>query len=120
MRKINVLLAIRPRLLSDVVRGIVARQPDLAVVGEVRDLRTLLVTIRATEAAVVIITLPNSDRERGIGSSVLVGYPHLKIMVLSAHGDTAVLYAAGARQTRIDDVDEESLLHAIYHAWVKP
>lgn len=113
MRKIKVLLAIRPRMLSEVIKHTVERQPDMEVVGELIDPSGLLRALRATEAEVVIITLVDSDREPELGSSLLAAYPRLKIIALSERGDTAVLYQAGAPKQRIDDVGEESLLGAI-------
>ena len=113
MRKIKVLLAIRPRMLSEVIKHTVERQPDMEVVRELIDPSGLLRALRATEVEVVIITLVDSDREPGLGSSLLAAYPRLKILTLSARGDTAVLYQAGAPKQRIDDVGEESLLGAI-------
>lgn len=113
MGKIKVLLAIRPRMIAEVVRYLVERQPDMAVIGEVIDLAELLLTIRTTGAEVVIITPADSDGEPGIGGYLLVMYPQLKIMVLSAKGDTAVLYASGSPQKQMDDVGEAAILGAI-------
>ena len=113
MGKIKVLLAIRPRMLADVVRHFVARQPDMAVISDVIDLTELLPAIRATEAEVVIITPADADREPGICSELLLAYPQLKIMALSAKGDTAVLYQSSSRQKHMDDVGEASILGAI-------
>jgi len=113
MHKIKVLLAIRPRMLSEVVRHTVARQPDMEVVDELIDPFGLLLALRATPAEVVITTPGDTDREPRLDSALLAAYPHLKIMALSATGDTAVLYEAGALTQRIDEVGEESLLRAI-------
>jgi DNA-binding NarL/FixJ family response regulator len=113
MRKIQVLLAIQPRMLSEVVRHTVERQPDMEVVRELSDPIGLLRALRATKAEVVITTPADSDREPGLGSALLAAYPHLKIMALSATGDTAILYESGSLKKRLDDVGEESLLGAI-------
>ncbi len=113
MRKITVLLAIQPRMLSEVVRGIVERQPDMDGVGEVSDLSELGVAIQATGAQVAIVTSVDAERESGICRDLLTEYPQLKIMALSATGDTAFLYELGARPKRIDDVGEEAILRAI-------
>ena len=113
MRKIKVVLAIRPRMLSEVVRHAVERQPDMEVVSELIDPIGLLLALRATEAEVVITTTGDSDREPGIGSSLRAAYPRLKIVALSAMGDTAFLYESGSPKQRIDDVGEESMLGAI-------
>ena len=113
MGKIKVLLAIRPRMIADVVRHLVARQPDMAVIDEVMNLTELLLAIRTTEAEVVIVTPADSDREPGIGSYLLATYPQLGIMALSAKGDTAVLYQSDSRQKDMVDVGEAAILGAI-------
>jgi DNA-binding NarL/FixJ family response regulator len=113
MCKIKVLLAVRPRLLSAVVRHLVERQPDMAMVSEASDPGELGSAIRATAAEVVIITPADSDRESGIGNDLLTEYPQLKIMALSTKGDTALVYEAGLPKKRIDEVSEESILSAI-------
>jgi len=113
MRKIKVLLAIRPRMLSAVVRHIVERQPDMEVVSEAGDSIELESAIQSTEAEVVIITPVASDREPEICSHLLAKSPQLKIITLSAKGDTALLYESGLPRKRIDEVCEESILSAI-------
>jgi DNA-binding NarL/FixJ family response regulator len=113
MGKIKVLLAIRPRMLADVVRYLVERQPDMVVISELSDLTELLLAIRTTEAEVVIITPADSDREPGISTDLLLAYPQLKIMALSAKGDTAVLYQSSSPQKHMDDVGEAAILSAI-------
>jgi DNA-binding NarL/FixJ family response regulator len=113
MRKIKVLLAIRPGMIAEVVRHLVAQQPDMAVIGEVMDLTELLPAIRTTGAEVVILTPADSDREPGIGSYLLATYPQLKIMALSAKGDTAVLYQSSSPQKQMADVGEAAILGAI-------
>src|SRR6266545_2713350 len=113
MRKINVLLAIRPRLLSAVVRHLVERQADMAVVSEVSEPSELGAAIRATAAEVVILTPVDADREPELRSQLWSQSPHLKIMTLSTTGDTALLYASGSPTKRRDDVSEASLLSAI-------
>jgi DNA-binding NarL/FixJ family response regulator len=100
-------------MLADVVRHLIARQPDMAVVSDVIDLTELLLAIRTTEAEVVIITPADSDRAPGIGSYLLATYPQLKIMALSAKGDTAVLYQSSSPQKQMDDVGEAAILGAI-------
>ena len=59
------------------------------------------------------ITPADSDREPSIGSYLLATYPQLKIMALSAKGDTAVLYESGSPQKQMDDVGAESILSSI-------
>ncbi len=69
--------------------------------------------IRATEAEVVILTPADADREPEVCRHLWAQSPQLTILTLSATGDTALVYASGAPQKRLDDVSEASLLSAI-------
>lgn len=111
---IKVLLAIWPRMLSDVVKHLVELQPDMEVVREGADPSELLLAIGASKAEVAIITPIDSGKEAGMCSSLLAAYPDLKIMALSAEGDAAVLHSMGAPETRLEDMGEASLLGAIH------
>lgn len=113
MRKITVLVAIRPRLLSAVVRHLVERQADMEMVSEVSEPSELGAALRATVAEVVILTPADADREPELCRQLWAQAPYLKILSLSATGDTALVYAAGAPTKRIEDVSEASMLSAI-------
>ena len=102
MHKIKVLLAIRPRMLSAVVRHLVERQPDMAVMSEASDPIELGSAIRATEAEVVILTPADADREPEVCRHLWAQSPQLTILTLSATGDTALVYASGASQKRLN------------------
>jgi DNA-binding NarL/FixJ family response regulator len=97
-------------MLSEVVQRILERQPNMNVMSAVADPVELLLAIKATKAEVLIITPVNLDQEPGICSYLLVEYPHLKILALSAKNNTAFLYKAGSCRKRIDDVGEELIL----------
>ena len=113
MRKVRVLLAIRPRILSEVVRDIVARQPDMEVVRELVDASELWFALKAAKPEVVITAPADFGAGAEIGSYLLAASPRLKIIALSAAGDTAFLYKAGSPKQRIDDVGEQAILNAI-------
>jgi DNA-binding NarL/FixJ family response regulator len=113
MPKITVLLAIQPRMLSEVIRRIVERQPDMEMVNKGSDAIELRFAIKATEARVIILTLTDSEEESGICHDLLAEYPRLKIIALSPLGDTAFRYESGSRPKRMDDVGEEAILTAI-------
>jgi len=116
MRKIKVLLASRPKMLSDVIRNMVTRQPDMEVIGEVLDPIELLLTARARPVDVVIVTPLDSEGEPPICRHLLEEHPQLKIVTLSAKSETAFLYESGSRKKRIDEPSEPSILGAIREA----
>jgi len=78
-------------------------------VGEVSDPSSLGVAIQATGAQVVMMTSVDAEKEPGICRDLLAEYPQLKMMALSATGDTALLYELGARPKRMNDVGTETV-----------
>ena len=118
MQKIKVMLASHPQMLSDVIRNMIDRQPDMITVGEVIDPIKLLFAIRETPVDVVIITPLKANGEPKICSHLLLVYPSLKVFTLSAKGEAAYLYQSGAPKLRIDDPCRQSILEAIRAALV--
>lgn len=116
MRKIRVLLASRPKLLSQVIRYLVARQPDMEVVSEVLDPIELLLAVKATNADVVIVTPLPANGEPHICTQLLAAYAQLKIVTQSAKGEAAYLYQSGSPKQRIDEPSEQLILGAIREA----
>lgn len=117
--KIKVLLASRPKLLSEVIRYLVARQPDMEVVSEVLDPIELLFAARATSVDVVIVTPLDSDGETKLCRHLLAEHPHLIIVALSAQGEAAFLYGSRSPKKRVDEPSEQSILGAV-RAAMKP
>lgn len=111
--KIKVLLASRPKLLSEVIRYLVARQPDMEVVSEVLDPIDLLLAVKATNADVVIVTPLPANGEPHICTQLLAAYAQLKIVTQSAKGEAAYLYQSGLPKRRIEEPSEQLILGAI-------
>lgn len=113
MQKIKVLLASRPKMLSDVIRNMIERQSDMEVVGEVLDPIELLLAVRAMKVEAVIVTPLNSDGESRICRLLLAEHPQLKIITMSAKDNKAFLHESGTSKKRIDGPSEPSILGAI-------
>ena len=113
MRKIRVLLASRPKMLSDVIRNMLERQPDMQVAGEVLDPIELLLAVRAMKVEVVIVTPLDADSESRICRLLLAEHPQLKIVTMSAKDNTVFLYESGAGKKRVDEPSASSILGAI-------
>lgn len=118
MQKIKVMLASRPQMLSDVIRNMIDLQLDMIMVGEVIDPIKLLSAIRETPVDLVIITPLKANGEPKICRHLLVAYPSLKIITLSAKGEAAYLYQSGIPKLRIDDPCGQSILETIREALV--
>jgi DNA-binding NarL/FixJ family response regulator len=113
MKKIKIILASRPKMLSDVIRNIIEHQPDMMVVGEVIDPMELLHISNETEVDVVIVTPLKANGEPKICSHLLSDYPPLKIVTLTAKGEVAYLYQSKIPRLRINEPSGETILGAI-------
>ena len=113
MRKIKVMLASRPKMISDVIRNIIARQPDMMMVGEVIDPIRLLYATNETSVDVVIVTPLNSNGEPKICSYLLAEHPNLKVVTLSAKAEAAYLYQSGIPRLRIDEPSADTIVDII-------
>jgi DNA-binding NarL/FixJ family response regulator len=113
MKKIKVMLSSRPKMLSDVIRNIIKRQPDMILVGEVIDPIKLLFASRETAVDVVIVTPLKTDGVPRICSHLLAEHPHLKILTLSETGESAFLYQSDCEKRYINNPSEQSILCVI-------
>jgi len=116
MQKIKVMLASRPKLLSEVIRNIIEHQTDMELVGEVLDPLQLIYAFRETPADVVIITPLNANGEPKICHLLLNEYPKLKIITQSEKGEIAYLYQSGVEKKVIDKPSGQAILIAIRQA----
>jgi DNA-binding NarL/FixJ family response regulator len=107
------MLASRPKMISDVIRNIIDRQPDMKMVGEVIDPIRLLLAIREIPVDVVIVTPLKANGEPKICSHLLAEHPRLKIIVLMAEGKAALLYESGSRKKYIDEPSADTIINTI-------
>ena len=113
MPKIKVMLASRPKMLSDVIQNIIKRQPDMIMVGEVVDPIKLLFATMETTVDVVIVTPLKSNGEPKICSHLLAEHRQLKVVTLSSDGEAAYLYQSELPRLRIDEPSGKSIINAI-------
>jgi len=107
------MLSSRPKMLSEVIRSMVEHQPDMEVVGEVIDPIELLIAAKAMLVDVVIISPLKANGVPRICSQLLGEHPLLKIMTLSAEGESAFFYQSDTPKMRIDEPSEQAILNAI-------
>ena len=113
MRKIKVMLASRPKMISDVIQNIIERQPDMMMVGEVIDPIKLLYATQETLVDVVIVTPLRANGEPKICSHLLAEHPDLKIIVLMAEGKAAFLYESGSKKKHIEEPSADTIVGII-------
>ena len=113
MRLIKVMLASRPKMISDVIKNIIERQPDMIMVGDVIDPIKLLFAVKEIPVDVVIVTPLKANGEPRICSHLLAENPKLKIIVLIAGGKTAFLFETGSRKKQIDEPCADTIVDII-------
>ena len=113
MPKINVMLSSRPKLLSDVMRNLIERQPDMIIVGDVIDPIELLYVLRTTSADVIIITPLKANGYPKICIQLLKKHPQLKILILTIESKAVFIYQSGLPRKRIERPSEQIILDAI-------
>lgn len=92
MRKVQVLLAVAPRMLRDLLRNRIEAEPDLEVVDEVLDPVDILLAVKQTAADVVLVTVPVSDATPPLCTHLLAEFPDLVVIGLWPEAQSAVTY----------------------------
>ncbi len=113
MDNVRVLLANRPRMLRESLRGMLERQADIEVTAVAPDPVELLAEVGRTEAEVVLVTLPESGGDPGICSHLLAQYPELLVIALSPVDERAVVFKQVITREELMPLAERDLLQAI-------
>ena len=114
--KIKVLLANRPKILRELLSGLIQRQFDMEVVGEELDPVELLLAVDETRANVVVLDLLDSGEEPGICSHLLAEYPQLLVLALSSERERAVLCRQIIHKETLSNASDDEILAAIRRA----
>jgi DNA-binding NarL/FixJ family response regulator len=113
MQKIKIMIASRPKIISDVIRNMIESQPDMQLLDEVIDPIRLLYATNETDVDVVIVTPLKMKGDPLICSHLLAEHPNLKIIVLKAEGDAAYLFQSGHDKQLIKDPSKSTILNII-------
>jgi DNA-binding NarL/FixJ family response regulator len=119
MQKIRIILANYPRIMRELVREIIQRQPDMEIVGEIVDPLHVLLAARETRAEAVIVALKNSE-DPGLISHLLAECPSLTILGLASQGDDAFIVQMCPQRTEIIDSSVANILSALRQAIRSP
>ncbi|MBN1781231.1 hypothetical protein JW948_08915 [bacterium] len=113
MPKINVMFSSRPKLLSDVLRNLIERQPDMIIVGEVIDPIELISALRTTPVDVVIITPHKANGMPRLCTQLLNEHLKLRILLITLESTGVYIYQSGSGRKYIEKPSERSILDAI-------
>ncbi len=102
MKRLRVVLVNMPRILGHVMRDLVGRQPDMAVVGEVRSLAELPPAIASLRSQAVILTLSPPVTGRSVCSALRKQHPALTLLGLLPRCDRIVVWSTTAPPQHIE------------------
>jgi DNA-binding NarL/FixJ family response regulator len=85
-RRTRILVTSVPRLLRELLRNLIAEEPDLEVVGDAVDPVDVLIATGQTQADVVLLTWPPSGEMPATCTRLLGAYPDLLVIGIRADG----------------------------------
>jgi hypothetical protein len=106
---IRVILVGIPQLLADIVEELIARQPDMEIVGSVASSRDLRRAIRRARPDVVLC---GGTRLPPALCALLEAHPHLRVLAIEASGRAGFAYDLRPVRTPLD-VWPQGLIDAI-------
>ncbi len=99
-------------MLCDIIRNVVADQPDMLVVGELPHRAGLLDGVERSQASVVVLGL--SDSELPVECTALLATrPQTRVLGVAADGRRAFLYELRPHRTPLGEVSPAGLVEAI-------
>ncbi len=100
--KVRVVLANMPRILTHILRDLVNRQPDMAVVGEGRRLADLPPLITSLHPEAVILTFSPPSTGMSVCCRLRERFPALTLLGLAVNNDRAVAWFPDASPRPIE------------------
>lgn len=111
MKRIRVLLARMPKLMLDILQHVVEPEPDMVVVGVIRD-GDLSTAIRRMRADVLVVGEDPQDA-RVLYVQLLRRHPHIKVLAIAESGKRGSLYELRPRRIPLANISARSFAAAI-------
>lgn len=102
-----------PGKTDGLLKELILSQSNMELVGEASDPISLLLTVKDTQADVVIMGHEWPGSIPGICTHLLAEYPDLLVLTIPAHSNRAVLYQRRISQDEIPYASPEDLIAAI-------
>lgn len=110
MQPIRVVLAEMPRMLRDIVHGVLAAQPDVALSSvAAADALADAVTRLDADVAILAESAPPADDH----AALLYAHPHLRLVGISSDGRAGHLYELRPHRVALGALSPESLVEAV-------
>jgi len=91
---IRVVVANQPRLMRELVLEAIIEQPDIEVVGEIKDEDEIVDAVERMHPAFLIIALNESNQRPFLCDTLLRRYPEMKILALAPERNCSIFYWA--------------------------
>ena len=91
-QSIRVVVAYRPRLMRELVLEALIEQPDIEVVGEIKDEVGIVDAVERMRPDVLIIALDESNQRPPLCDILLRRYPEMKILALAPERNCSIFY----------------------------
>ena len=92
MDKIRVLVANRPRLMRELVLATISDQPDIEVMGEIKQDSEIAQVVAESHPDFVIIALDTPTARPAICDALFGHNPQIKILALAPEHNSSVLF----------------------------
>ena len=114
MEKVRVLVANRPRLMRELVLATISDQPDIEIMGEIKDDSEIAHVVAESQPDFLIVALDRPEEQPAICHDLLARHPQLKILALAPERNSSIFFWAviDIRSTRIES-SEEGILNAL-------
>lgn len=89
---IRVVVANHPRLMRELIIQAIVDQPDIEVVGEVKNEGEIVGAVDGTHPDILIIALDESNRRPPLCDTLIRRYPEMRILALAAERNCSVFY----------------------------
>jgi DNA-binding NarL/FixJ family response regulator len=95
-KRIRVLVANRPRLIRELILATFADQPDIEIVGEIREgeFEIIARTVDETQPEFLILGLDKPEARPPLCDALLRRHPEMKILAVADNNESSVFYWA--------------------------
>jgi DNA-binding NarL/FixJ family response regulator len=115
-KRIRVLVANRPRLIRELILATFADQPDIEIVGEIREgeFEIIARTVDETQPEFLILGLDKPEARPPLCDALLRRHPEMKILAVADNNESSVFYWAklDIRSTPLE-TSESAILDAL-------
>ena len=91
-QSIRVVVANRPRLMRELVLESLIEQPDIEVVGEIKDEDEIVDAVERMRPDVLLIALGESNQRPSLCDILLRRYPEMRILALAPERNSSIFY----------------------------